>query len=285
MKYVAVIPAYNEAAFVGLLLQSLAAQTVLPQQAVVVNDNSTDDTAQIVSTFAAGYPWLKLVDSVSEARHLPGSKVIRAFEKGLAALDAEFDVIAKLDADLILPEDYFEKVIAQFSSDEKTGMCGGFAYIQMNDEWILENLTDKDHIRGALKAYRKACFEDIGGLQPAMGWDTADELLAKFHGWKVVTLPGLHVKHLKPTGAAYDKSARFKQGEAFYSLGYGFWITAIASAKLAVRKGKPLLALDYLKGFFKAKRAGKTMLVDKEVEKFVRRYRWRKMLGKLMGKP
>lgn len=45
---------------------------------------------------------------------------------------------------------------------------------------------------------------------------------------------------LKPTGANYNKTARYKQGEAFYTLGYGFWITAIASAKLAMMKKKTI---------------------------------------------
>ena len=42
-----------------------------------------------------------------------------------------------------------------FQSDDKIGMVGGFCYIEKNGNWVLENLTDKDHIRGALKAYRK----------------------------------------------------------------------------------------------------------------------------------
>ena len=63
-------------------------------------------------------------------------------------------------------------------------MVAGFCYIQKNDEWVLENLTSKDHIRGALKAYRKECFFDIGKLKPSMGWDTVDELLAKYHNWE-----------------------------------------------------------------------------------------------------
>jgi hypothetical protein len=59
----------------------------------------------------------------------------------------------------------------------------------------LENLTDKDNIRGAFKAYRKECFEAIGGLKPAMGWDTVDELLCRFYNWKIKTDATLHVKH------------------------------------------------------------------------------------------
>jgi hypothetical protein len=101
-----------------------------------------------------------------------------------------------------------------------------------NGEWILENLTDKDHIRGALKA---KSISTNRWIKAQMGWDTVDELLCKFY-WKVVTPH--YVKHLKPTGANYNKTARYKQGEHFTR-----WvmvlITAIASAKLSFMKKKP----------------------------------------------
>jgi glycosyltransferase involved in cell wall biosynthesis len=282
MNYYIVIPAHNEEAFMALTLQSLADQTVLPSKAVIVNDNSTDKTANIVLAFAEKHPWISLINATSDAIHLPGSKVIQAFQKGLATLDNHYDIMVKADADLIFPPNYFETIIQHFQSDARIGMVGGFAYIEKNGEWLLENLTDKDHIRGAFKAYRKATFQQIGGLKPAMGWDTVDELLCKFYHWKVVTDASLKVKHLKPTGANYNKTARYKQGEAFYTLGYGFLITTIASLKLAMRKGKPLLFADYIKGFWKAKSAKKPLLVTEEQARFIRKYRWKKMKDKLM---
>lgn len=280
MNYYIIIPAHNEEKFIALTLQSIISQSFLPKKVVVVDDNSTDKTAEIVEEFADKNPIVCLVNKISEAIHLPGSKVIQAFQKGIETLDENYDFIVKLDADLILPENYFETIIKHFQSDEKIGMVGGFAYIEKNNDWILENLTDKDHIRGAFKAYRKACFVEIGGLKPAMGWDTVDELLCKFYGWKVMTDASLKVKHLKPTGANYNKSARYKQGEAFYSLGYGFWITAIASAKLSFLKKKPFLFIDYMKGFWKAKISKKPLLVTAEQALFIRKYRLSKMLLK-----
>lgn len=281
MKYYIVIPTYNEEQFIGLTLQSLADQTVLPTKVIVVNDNSTDSTPEIVLAFAEKHPWISLVTKTSSAIHLPGSKVIQAFQKGLESIDEDYDLIVKVDADLIFPSNYFETIIQHFESDATIGMVGGFCYIEKNGEWILENLTDKDHIRGALKAYRKATFKQIGGLRAQMGWDTVDELLCKFYNWKVVTDESLHVKHLKPTGANYNKTARYKQGEAFYTLGYGFIITAIASLKLALRKGKPFLFIDYLIGFWKAKLSKKPMLVTDEQAQFIRKYRLQKMKNKL----
>ncbi|TDE00462.1 glycosyltransferase family 2 protein [Flavobacterium sandaracinum] len=282
MNYYIVIPAHNEEDFIALTLNSLISQSVLPKKVVVVNDNSTDKTAQIVTSFAKENPFITLVNKSSEAIHLPGSKVIQAFQKGFETLDENYDVIVKLDADLILPNNYFETILNTFEKDATIGMVGGFAYIEKNGSWILENLTDKDHIRGAFKAYRKECFLQIGNLKPAMGWDTVDELLSKFYGWKVVTDASLIVKHLKPTGANYNKTARYKQGEAFYTLGYGFLITSIASAKLAIMKKKPLLFIDYIKGFWKAKAAQTPLLVTSEQAKFIRKYRLKKMKQKLI---
>jgi glycosyltransferase involved in cell wall biosynthesis len=281
MKYYIVIPSHNEEKFIALTLQSLVEQTFLPVKIVVVNDNSTDKTAEIVLDFASRFSFISLVNITSDAIHLPGSKVIQAFQKGLETLDNNYDFIVKADADLIFPNNYFETIIKHFQSDATIGMVGGFAYIEKNGEFFLENLTDKDHIRGAFKAYRKETFKQIGGLKPAMGWDTVDELLCKFYNWKVITDTTLKVKHLKPTGANYNKTARYKQGEAFYSLGYGFFITAIASAKLAMMKKKPLLFLDYIQGFWKAKFSKKSLLVTQEQAKFIRKYRLNKMLEKL----
>ncbi len=282
MKYYIVIPAHNEEKYIALTLQSLVEQTVLPSKIVVVNDNSSDATSTIVLDFIAKYSFIDLIEKTSELIHLPGSKVIQAFQTGLESLDTTYDFIVKADADLIFPPNYFETIIKHFQTDSTIGMVGGFAYIEKNDQWILENLTDKDHIRGAFKAYRKECFLQIGGLKPAMGWDTVDELLCKFYNWKVVTDATLKVKHLKPTGANYNKTARYKQGEAFYTLGYGFFITSIASAKLAMMKKKPLLFIDYLNGFWKAKADKKPLLVTQEQAKFIRKYRLDKMKSKLM---
>ena len=130
MKYYIVIPSYNEEAFISLTLQSLISQTLLPKKVVVVNDNSTDKTAEIVLAFAKENPFISLVNKTSENVHLPGSKVIQAFQKGFDTLDDNYDIIVKLDADLILPNNYFERISEIFEKDSKVGMAGGFCYIE-----------------------------------------------------------------------------------------------------------------------------------------------------------
>ena len=91
---------------------------------------------------------------------MPGSKVIQAFQEGEKYIDEAYDIIVKVDGDLIFPTNYFETIIKHFKSDEQIGMVGGFCYIiEKNGAWILENLTDKDHIRGALKSLSCGGFQ------------------------------------------------------------------------------------------------------------------------------
>lgn len=281
MNYSIVIPAHNEEKYIATTLKSLVNQTILPYEVVVVNDHSSDKTGEIVQKFSDQYDFIQLLNSSSTADHQPGSKVILAFQKGYEILKKDFDVIVKLDADLDLPLNYFETILQEFRKNPSLGILGGHAYIEKNGEWILESLTDKDHIRGAFKAYRKETFEDIGGLKPQMGWDTVDELLAKFYGWEVKTIPTLKVKHLKPTGANYQKNALLKQGEAYYTLGYGLMITLIAALKLAKNKQKLSYFFFYMKGFFEAYKNNLPKMINAEQEQFIRNYRWQKIRKKI----
>ena len=280
-KYSIVIPAHNEEEFIRITLDSLVQQTLLPYEVIVVNDNSTDSTQKIVEEYVAKYSWIKILNRVSKGEHQPGSKVIQAYLAGYEIAKKDFDVIVKLDADLDIPSNYFETIMHHFNTNPKVGMVGGFAYIEKNGHWILENLTDKDHIRGAFKAYRKATYQQIEGLRPHMGWDTVDELLCRFNGWDIKTDESLHIKHLKPTGASYNKSALYKQGTAYYALGYGFWITLIAGTKLALRKKKLSYIAYYIKGYLQAWQKGQPKMVNAEQEQFIRNYRWMKMKQKL----
>ena len=279
-----VIPAYNEAESIGTTLHSLLNQTYPPFQIIVVDDGSTDNTAQVVNYIASKYPIVQLVQRGEKGEHLPGAKVVQTFNYGLSYLKEDIEVICKFDADLIFPNNYLEVMNQEYSKNLQLGMFGGFCYIEKNGLWVLENLTNKDHLRGAVKSYRKACFEAIGGLKIAMGWDTADELLARYHGWIVQTDETLHVKHLRPTGAGYKSNARYLQGSVFYRMRYGVLLTLLAAVKLAVKKRSGKLFLDYCKGFYKAKQEKQPYLLSAEEGKWVRQYRWKGIFSKFYNR-
>ncbi|MEK6154398.1 glycosyltransferase family A protein [Flavobacteriaceae bacterium 3-367] len=282
MKYYVVIPAHNEADFLAGALQSVGEQQLLPKRVVVVNDNSTDATESIIDDFVARDTLFQKVNISSSTLHLPGSKVINAFNAGLDQLDSDFDFIVKLDADVLLPKDYFEQIATIFSNRPKVGIAGGFAYEQNeHGEWKLNHPMNKVFVRGAFKSYTKACFEAIGGLKNAMGWDTLDELLARYHGFTTYTEESLHVKQLRPVGRAYDAKAKLLQGKAMYTLRYGFLITTIASAKMAVKQGALRIFFNNMVGYFKARKERTPYLVTPEEGKFIRKFRWKGIRDKL----
>ncbi|MCQ0111044.1 glycosyltransferase family 2 protein [Zhouia amylolytica] len=282
MKYYVVIPAHNEEAFLKLTLDSVVQQSLLPEKVVVVNDHSTDGTEQIIDSFTVKYDFIEKLNTTSSTLHMPGSKVVNAFKKGLEVLDDTYDFIVKLDADLILPPHYFERIAAIFSVNKKVGLAGGFVYEEAPDgQWLLNHPMNKDHVRGAFKAYSKDCFKAIGGLQSSMGWDTVDELLCRYHGFDIITDESLNVKHLRPTGKGYNKKAKLLQGEAMYKMRYGFLLTVIASAKMAIKQQKAKVLIHNLKGYFQAKRNGVPLMVNEAEGKFIRNYRFQNIKKKL----
>lgn len=282
MRYYVVIPAHNEDGFIQKTLQSLVDQNLLPAKVIIVNDHSTDNTEEIIDQYVREHTIFTKVNTASSEDHMPGSKVVCAFNKGLERLDDNYEFIVKLDADIILPNNYFSEIAAVFKNDPRVGIAGGFAYEQdANGNWKLNHPMHKDHIRGAFKSYSYAAFKAIKGLRCAMGWDTLDELLARHQDYRIQSIESLKVKHLRPTGKSYNKKARLLQGKAMYTMGYGFVLTFIASVKMAMMHNKPKVIIDNLRGYFKAKKDQTPLIVSKEEAQFIRNYRWKNIRAQL----
>ena len=279
-NYSVIIPAHNEANFLEGLLQSLCKQSVQASEIVLVNDNSTDQTEALMERFAKEHKNIHYVNHPSTDQHLPGAKVIQAFSFGLKNLKQPFEVIVKLDADLILPNNYFEELLPVFENP-KIGIAGGFCYEEKaNGQWKRNHPMGHDHVRGAFKAYSKECFSAIGGLRQAMGWDTIDELLARFFDFETLTLARLKVKHLRPLGAGYSLQAAQLQGAAFYSMRYGLLLSVLASLKSALTQKSIWTFFQLINGFQRAKQEQTPFLITAEQGKFIRNYRWNKIWNK-----
>ena len=61
---------------------------------------------------------------------------------------------------MVLPEDYFECIFAEFSDSEQLGLQGHM--LQWRRGKIQEK--SKDHTRGGLKTYRRECYDQIEGI-------------------------------------------------------------------------------------------------------------------------
>ncbi|MEX0314204.1 MAG: glycosyltransferase family 2 protein [Allomuricauda sp.] len=280
MRISIIIPAHNEEAFLAKCLDSFVTQTYLPNELIIVDDNSNDATFKIAKDYAQKFEWINVLQRKSSNAHIPGKKVVDTFNFGLSHA-SDYDLIGKFDADIILPPNYFEIMVNQFQSNWKLGMCSGLLFIQKGPDWVYENIADKSHIRGPIKLYHKACFEKIEGLRPGVGWDTVDVLLAKFHDFETLTDPSLQVKHLRPTGYGYSRKSYRSKGEALYKMRYGIILTKIAALKMAWQAKSPRLYLYTIFGFLRAVIHRIPRFVTKKEGSFIRKHRWRGILSKI----
>lgn len=292
MRYGIITPAHNEESFITGYMQSVIRQTIRPDVLVIVNDHSTDSTAAIARNIAQGHDWIRVIDHHSRPEHSTGSKVIRAFLHGLHYLDAgqadlpeSWDLIAKIDADLILPDHYFQTVIDHFGANPDTGICGGVCAIMQGKKLSPEKLTDRYHVRGALKTWRRQCYKQIGGIGPFYGWDTLDELLADYHGWKTAVIPDLIVTHRSPTGSDTSPLKLHRMtGEMFYRIGYDTVIALAASLKRFRMTPFLLSSFCTFYGYIEALLRKPPRLVDDAQARHIRRLRYRRMKEKLVNR-
>lgn len=281
MKLSIVIPAHNEEAYLQNCLHSFVVQTRIPDELVVVDDNSTDGTLAIAQEFSKKHSWIKVLHKASGQDHIPGKKVVDTFNFGLEQC-SPFDLIGKFDADIILPKNYLETVCAHFENTPQLGMCSGLLFIEKEGQWVYENIANTNHIRGPIKLYSKACFEAIGGLRPGLGWDTVDVLLANYFGFGTFTDSGLMVKHLRPTGHSYSQKNKYAKGLALYRMRYGIPLAKLAALKMAIQSKSISLYFNTVFGYIRYWLKKEPRFVTPDQGKFIRAYRWRQIFKKLV---
>jgi glycosyltransferase involved in cell wall biosynthesis len=115
MKISIVIPVYNEAESLGACLEAITRQTVRPHEVIVVDNNSSDGTAALAETYG-------FVTLMCE----PRQGVVHARSRGFDA--AGGDIIARIDADSILPADWLAAVNEVFNDSAVDAVSGAALY-------------------------------------------------------------------------------------------------------------------------------------------------------------
>ncbi len=279
MKVLIVTPACNEEKHLSELIDSIINQSILPAQWIIVDDGSTDNTSNVIKQSIMKYSWIKYLRKEKTGPRSPGKSVMETFYFGFNNRTlTEYDIVLKLDADLVLPSNYLETIVNEFKKNSKTGIAGGVCVVESNDNYVLEQETNLDHIRGAIKAYRKECFEEIGGLVKKMGWDTVDEHHARFKGWEVSVLNHLEVVHQRSTHQEYGfVKAAFRNGQMLYSIRMDVFLVIGNSIKKVFKFPYFLLGASMFLGYLFAFFSRHERIVNKDLGKFIRRYRYKKI--------
>jgi glycosyltransferase involved in cell wall biosynthesis len=158
MKISIVIPVYNEAESLGACLDAITRQAVQPYEVIVVDNNSTDGTAALAESF----------DFVT-LLHEPRQGVVHARSRGFDA--AGGDIIARIDADSILPADWLKNVCAVFKDPAVDAVSGAALYYNVAAAGLFNaidlffrrrlswQLKDRVYLWGANMAMRRRAWQ------------------------------------------------------------------------------------------------------------------------------
>lgn len=274
MKFLIVIPAHNEQDNLPLTLDSLQQQSFKDFKVVIVNDGSTDQTSEVIRKYTDSDSRFETVN-LEKSLHQPGSKVVSAFKNGLKTQNKDdFDIICKFDADIILNENYLSEIEKAFANNPKYGLVGGLLYVEKDEKWVYEGNSNKHHVRGPMKAYRKECFEAMGGLRETLGWDNIDAILLENLGWKEIVLPQLQVKLIKVKGADYTIKPADYYGRYFYFLGLNRFLTYVAAAKEAMKLKSPSFLFQIIGSYEKCKSQNLELKISKYEQEIINKQRW-----------
>jgi biofilm PGA synthesis N-glycosyltransferase PgaC len=220
-NYVIITAARNEVAFIELTLRSVVSQSVHPLKWVIVSDGSTDGTDELVSKYAAEYPWIELLRMPERReRHFAGK--VHAFNTGWEKIKGlDYEIICSLDADISFDSDYFEFLLAKFRANPRLGVAGT-PFTEGSGTYDFR-FTSIEHVSGACQVFRRECFEAIGGYTPIRGGgiDLVAVVSSRMKGWQTRTFPDKVCFHHRKMGSGMNKGLKlpFKWGQTDYRLG------------------------------------------------------------------
>jgi biofilm PGA synthesis N-glycosyltransferase PgaC len=279
MKYVLITPAHNEEAFIQKTLDSVVAQTLLPERWVIVDDGSTDRTAEQVESYASRYAWIELFRRPQRADRSFAGKV-HAFNAGLERIHSlPFEIVGNLDADLSFDSEYLEFLIGKFSENSKLGVAGTPFTEDDGYDSAKDSFEGQNHVAGGCQLFRRQCFQDVGGYIPnrAGGIDWIAVTTARMKGWKTRSFPEKRFHHHRALGTAgrSGMAASFSYGEKDYYLGgspiWQFFRLAYRAAK------QPVDGVAMLAGYCWAALRRVKRTVSPELMRFHRREQMKKL--------
>jgi biofilm PGA synthesis N-glycosyltransferase PgaC len=278
--YLIITPVRDEERFIESTIESVCQQTLRPTEWVIVDDGSTDGTGEILDRYAAQNSWITVIHRKNRGFRKAGGGVMEAFYDGYKASQCKnWEFIVKLDADLTFAPDYFEKCFQYFRRDPQLGIGGGEIHHDISGT-LKPEVNPRFHVRGATKIYRKACWEAIGGLWPAPGWDTIDEVKANMLGWKTYAFADLQLLHNRFTGSEEGLLRdRVKHGVACYVSGYHPVYVLASCMKRLTQKPYMVGSVALLYGFLKSHFLRAPRVEDPSYIAYIRGQQLRRLVG------
>jgi biofilm PGA synthesis N-glycosyltransferase PgaC len=251
---VAIVPFHNEARFLGEFLSSLDLQTRPPDKLLLVDDDSSDGSREIALAFARPREWATVLHrpkSSPRKDRLAEGGPLAAFKWGLGQAPPDWDIVAKLDADLLLPRCAVAELEGYLTDEPGLGIAGAHL-VEARDGRPCRIEIAAGHVHGAIKFYKRACWDDIAPVPALVGWDGIDSLRAKMRGWqsRSFELSCGDAVHMKPMGSRDGMLRSYRRrGRGSWVIGEHPLIVAWSGLRFTIRERHPAKGLHYLFGW------------------------------------
>jgi len=265
-----IMPCKNEEDDISNTLHHLEAQTVKPNEVVIIDDASTDNTPKILNEFAKKNAW---IINRKEKNDDNLTSIVNSLILASKLLKNDFDYLLILDADTLLESTYIEKILQKFQTNLMLGISGG--RLKSTDEYKMVSFLKQPHnLYGSNRIYSKKCWYDInrGKIMRAVTitWDTEHSDLAVAKGYVVKRFDDVLSISIRPTS---HRLSSIQRGIAFFQLGYGLAIT-LAHSLLQLK-------LKYLIGFIFAFFVRKQKIADEKTLKKIRKQIYRRIWARI----
>ncbi|HEV8246648.1 MAG TPA: glycosyltransferase family A protein [Polyangiaceae bacterium] len=275
-RYLLISPCRDEADYLQITIDSIAAQSVKPSKWLIVDDGSTDETPQILARAAEQYPFIEVVRRDDRGERSVGPGVIDAFYLGLSKVDLDdYDYVCKFDTDLELGARYFERTLEYFEEDPWLGTLSGKLHLRRDGILALERTGDENSV-GPVKFFRVPCFKEIGGFVREVCWDGIDGHMARLKGWvaRSVDDPELCIVHLRQMGSSHVSlwHGRQRWGRGKYYMGSAPYYMAAVSLYRMAERPYLLSGLGILVGYMKARFEQAPRIEDSHYLEYLRKF-------------
>ena len=276
MKYAVVLPAKNEEQNIRDSIESIVNQTVPPCHVLVIDDNSSDGTLDIVKTLEQQYRFISHHCTTSTQAYELGGHVVRLFMEGKRLIDSkgiEYDWIIKLDADLEFAPDFIEKMESRIGNS-KVGIISGTPYYEENGRKIYDT-SPAWHTHGQFKIYNAECFEECGGPPESLGWDCADNVAAMSAGWQCLAIPDVnYLMHRKVGGKTSIRKGRINHGIGCYLVGYSLGYFLLKVLHDVFKPPYVIGAFSLVRGYLRAATNNYPKILPESQQRFLRKLLW-----------
>ncbi len=287
-KYLLVTPAKNEEQNLPEVSKSVTGQKLKPELWIVVDDGSTDGTPCILENLQATCSWIRSIRLPPRPRDITFhySYVCKqGFDFALEYCmrnDIQFEYVALLDADTVLEEDYFGKLLAEFEKDNSLGIVSGGIYYE-TDGKLSREVTTKILPRGTGRIWKKECFLETGGYQVEPSPDSISNIKALMRGWRLMQYADIVQIQKRKTSAANGLwSGYTKNGWMAYYLGKNPFI-ALANVLYYSAKSPYYTGAAYGWGYFGSAIRREKKIQDPEIRAYYRNQGLAGLLSHILG--